>query len=190
MNETMKQRFKNSISKTLFIGLTATALFAIMPSCVHRHSHRESSSSNCTTETASRRRNASHRFGKTTVKMRFSNGVYYVPCMINGTNMEFIFDTGASDIVISLTEALFLMKQGKLSTDEILDSVYFQVADGSIKVGSVIVLETVTIGDRTLRNVRATIVPNMSAPLLLGQSALSRFGKLSINYRTNEITFE
>ena len=104
--------------------------------------------------------------------------------------MEFIFDTGASDVVISLTEVLFLQKQGKLSTDDILDSVYFQIADGSINVGSVILLKTVTIGNRTLHNVRATIVPNMNAPLLLGQSVLSRFGKLSIDYTKNEITFE
>lgn len=122
--------------------------------------------------------------------MRRSNGVYYVPCAINGINMEFIFDTGASDVVMSLTEALFLYKQGKLTDDDILDDVTFQVADGSISEGVIVNLKTVTIGDKTLRNVKATIVSNMEAPLLLGQSALSRFGILSIDYNRNMITFE
>ena len=51
-------------------------------------------------------------------------------------------------------------------------------------------LKTVEIGNRTLYNVQASIVHNMQAPLLLGQSALNKFGKISIDYNKNEITFE
>jgi aspartyl protease family protein len=35
--------------------------------------------------------------GKTTIKMIKRGGVYFIPCKINGSEMEFIFDTGASD---------------------------------------------------------------------------------------------
>jgi aspartyl protease family protein len=52
--------------------------------------------------------------GKTVIKMISANGVYKVPVEINGTSMNFIFDTGASDITISSTEARFLYKQGTL----------------------------------------------------------------------------
>lgn len=127
---------------------------------------------------------------KFVIKMRSENGVYFVPCKINGTEMDFIFDTGASDITISLTEALFLYKQGKISDDDFLGTAEYQIADGSISEGTIINLKTVTIGNRTLKNIQASIVHNAEAPLLLGQSALAKFGKISIDYSKNEISFE
>jgi aspartyl protease family protein len=38
--------------------------------------------------------------------------------------------------------------------------------------------------------VQASVVHNLQAPLLLGQSALNKFGKISIDYNNGEITFE
>jgi aspartyl protease family protein len=122
--------------------------------------------------------------------MRKADGVYYVPCKINGTEMEFIFDTGASDITMSLTEALFLHKQGKLNNEDFIGTQQYQIADGSIHEGAIVVLRTVQIGSWELSNVQASIVDNMVAPLLLGQSALAKFGKISIDYTKNEIMFE
>jgi aspartyl protease family protein len=122
--------------------------------------------------------------------MRKADGVFYVPCKINGTEMEFIFDTGASDITMSLTEALFLYKQGKLTDNDFIGKQQYQIADGSIHEGAIVVLKNVQIGSRELYNVKATIVDNTQAPLLLGQSALAKFGKISIDYNENEIMFE
>jgi aspartyl protease family protein len=128
--------------------------------------------------------------GKTVVKMNRKNGVYEVPIEINGSNMFFIFDTGASDITISLTEATFLYKQGTLTEDDFLGIQQYQIADGSISEGTIINLKTVKIGNRTLSNVQASVVHNMGAPLLFGQSALAHFGKVTIDYNRGEITFE
>jgi len=128
--------------------------------------------------------------GKSVVQMRKESGVYHVPCKINGTEMEFIFDTGASDITISLTEAKFLYKQGKLSDDDFVGIQKYRIADGSIHEGISVILRTVEIGGKILKNIEASIVDNEAAPLLLGQSALAKFGKISIDYKRNEITFE
>ena len=49
-------------------------------------------------------------------------------------------------------------------------------------------LETVNIGGIVLHDVEATVVDNISAPLLLGQTALAKFGKISIDY--NNLTIE
>lgn len=122
--------------------------------------------------------------------MRKADGVYYIPCKINGTEMEFIFDTGASDITMSLTEAKFLYKQGKLTDDDFVGVQQYQIADGSIHEGAVVILRKVELGSRVLKNVQASIVDNPIAPLLLGQSALAKFGKISIDYNKNEIIFE
>jgi aspartyl protease family protein len=65
-----------------------------------------------------------------------------------------------------------------------------RIADGSIHEGTIVALWKVEIGNRKLSKVQASIVDNMEAPLLLGQSALAAFGKISIDYKRNEITFE
>lgn len=128
--------------------------------------------------------------GKSIVHMRNSNGVYFIPVRLNGVDMEVIFDTGAADIVISSVEALFLLKQGKLSEEDIEGQAYYGIADGSVAVGTVINLKSVEIGNRVLNNVQATVVDNVEAPLLLGQSALAQFGRVSINYNDNTIEFD
>lgn len=124
------------------------------------------------------------------VKMTDRGGVYEVPIAINGSNMNFIFDTGASDITISEVEAVFLLRQGTLTNEDIMGTEYYRIADGSISEGTVINLKTVKIGNRTLHNVKASVIHNMQAPLLLGQSALAQFGRVSIDYDRKEIVFE
>ena len=124
------------------------------------------------------------------IKMKSENGIYKIPIYINDTKMNFIFDTGASDITISETEALFLYKQGTLQQEDIIGTQQYQIADGSISEGTIINLRTVKIGKKTLNNVKASIVHNMEAPLLLGQSALAQFGTVSIDYNKNQITFD
>lgn len=128
--------------------------------------------------------------GMCSVPMRRDGGVCYVAVKINGVDMEVIFDTGASDVVISSVEALFLLKQEKLTEDDILGTSYYQVANGDISSGMVIRLRSVQIGTKVLSDVRATVVDNMDAPLLLGQSALARFSSVSIDYKNNVINIE
>jgi len=127
---------------------------------------------------------------KTVVKMEKINGVYQIPVEVDGVKMYFIFDTGASIISISETEANFLWKQGKLTRDNIKGTAIFSDANGDISEGTIIVLTTVKIGDRVLKNVEASVVHNLNAPLLFGQSALGKFGKISIDNTRGEITFE
>lgn len=126
----------------------------------------------------------------TIVKMTKYGGIYEIPVKINGVDMDFIFDTGASGISISETEAMFLAKQGKITEEDIIGGIESIDALGNISEGTEINLREVQIGDRKLKNVQASVVHNAIAPILLGQSALSRFGKVTIDYQRMEITFE
>ncbi|WP_266367936.1 retropepsin-like aspartic protease family protein [Tellurirhabdus rosea] len=128
--------------------------------------------------------------GPTEVKMIKHRGVFKIPATVNGVRMDFILDTGASLISISETEAQFLYKQGTLSDSDFVGKVDFQDANGDISPGMVVRLRTVKIGDRTLRNVDASIVSGSRAPLLLGQSVLAKFGRVSIDYQRNVVIFE
>jgi aspartyl protease family protein len=128
--------------------------------------------------------------GTNIVKMEKQNGVYEIPVEINGVPMYFIFDTGAGLISISVTEATSLYRQGKLTMDDIVGTADFTDANGDVSEGTVINLKEVKIGNKVLCDVKASVAGNLNAPLLIGQSALEKFGKISIDYQKNEITFE
>ena len=70
------------------------------------------------------------------LKMEVENGVRYVWIKINGLNLRFIFDTGASSICISPAEVAVLYRQGTLKKEDILDVQYFQDATGRISAGT------------------------------------------------------
>lgn len=125
----------------------------------------------------------------TRIRMVKENGVYYVPIEVNGLNLRFIFDTGASSILLSSAEAMVMYRQGLISDDDILGSSQMQDASGGISTGVVVNLRTVKIGDVMLHNVQAAVVDNIQAPLLLGQTALSKFGKVSLDYNHGYIEF-
>jgi len=115
-------------------------------------------------------------------------GVYEIPCKINGLGLNMIFDTGASDISVSQTEIQFMLKNGYLNEKNILGKRHYLDANGDIEVGTVIVFREVDFGGVTLKNVKATVVPNKKAPLLFGQSALSKYGKIIIDNENQMIT--
>lgn len=109
------------------------------------------------------------------------NGVCKVKCKVNDLPLYFVFDTGASDVTISMVEATFMMKNGYLSDNDVVGSQRYMDANGDISVGSVINLRNVNFGGMNLDNVRASVVRNQKAPLLLGQSVLGRLGKIEID---------
>lgn len=115
------------------------------------------------------------------IEMKRQGGVYTLPCIVNGLPMQFIFDTGASDVTISETEADFMWKNGLLNFEDVLWTSKYQIASGDIQVGINIVLRKIDIGGIIIENVLASIVPSKDAPLLLGQSVLGRIGKFQID---------
>lgn len=107
--------------------------------------------------------------------------LYKVKCSINELPLSFIFDTGASDVSMSMVEATFMMKNGYLSKKDVIGSANFLDANGNINAGTVINLRKVDLGGVTIGNVRASVVQNQKAPLLLGQTVLNRAGKIEID---------
>ena len=124
-----------------------------------------------------------------TIEIPFTkeSGVNKVKCEINGLPLHFVLDTGASDVTLSMVEATFMMKNGYLSGKDVVGNQRYMDANGDVSVGTVINLKDVNFGGQSLTNVRASVVRNQKAPLLLGQSVLGRLGKIEIDNAKNVI---
>ena len=119
---------------------------------------------------------------------KMEGNTYMLPCKVNGLPINFIFDTGASSVTLSKKQANFMLKNGYLKRSNIRGKQNYQTANGSISTGTVITIEKIVIGGVPLYNVEATIIDNDNAPLLLGQSALSKLGKIQIDYKKSTLT--
>lgn len=114
-------------------------------------------------------------------------GVTEVRCSINDLPLKFIFDTGASIVSLSMVEANFMMKNGYLTRSDVVGSGNFFDANGDISEGTIINLREIDFGGLRLDNVRASVVRNQKAPLLLGQSVLGRLGKIEIDNQNKKL---
>lgn len=125
------------------------------------------------------------------VPYREEAGVKIVAVKINGLGVDMIFDTGCSDATISLAEANYLYQKGKLTKEDIIDTSRAQYADGSISENIVVNLREVIIDNKLIcHNVRATVMNNVGAPLLLGNEILDRAESFTIDQSSHSIQFK
>jgi aspartyl protease family protein len=129
--------------------------------------------------------------GSNVVRVKKKHGVYAVPVIINGVlKIDFIFDSGASDVSISPDIALTLYKTETIKDDDWLEGVYYKFADGSTAKSSRFILHSIKIGNKTLYNVECSISNSIDAPMLLGQSCLSRLGKYTFDNVNQTLVIE
>src|SRR5215467_2096431 len=108
-------------------------------------------------------------------------GVYEVPVEVNGAiTLNFILDTGASEVNIPADVALTLYRAGTIRDTDFLPGQTYTLADGSLLKSSRFLLQSLKIGKNRITNVPASI-GNISSPLLLGQSFLEKLGSWGID---------
>ena len=112
---------------------------------------------------------------------RHQGGTFEIPCEVNGLPLQMLFDTGASSVTLSSVEANFMLKNDYLSAKDLGGKEYYRIADGGLTEGTLVTLREVKIGDFVLKNVKASVVSNQKAPILLGQSVMERFGTITID---------
>jgi clan AA aspartic protease (TIGR02281 family) len=115
------------------------------------------------------------------VPVRSSGGTFVVPVLINGIiTLDFLIDSGASDVSIPADVVLTLMRAGTISKDDFLGTQTYTLADGTTVPSQTFTLHSLKLGDVVINDV----VASMGSPegtLLLGQSFLSHFQKWSID---------
>ena len=117
----------------------------------------------------------------TVIQMEEYGGVYRIPCTVNGAKMKFIFDTGASNVCLSMSMAEYLYDNEYISKDDILGTGSSSVADGGIVDHVIINLRNIEIAGQHLNNVQAVVIDGQNAPLLMGQSAIQKLGSIELN---------
>lgn len=101
-----------------------------------------------------------------------------------------IFDTGASGISLSLDVYNQLVKSKSISATDDLGTAYATIANGATVQAKRVNLKNFSMGDLKLSNVEALIMPDPNAPLLIGQTAIAKYGKVSIDFPNRYISFE
>jgi len=125
------------------------------------------------------------------IKLKKSNGVYSVPVELNGVlKIDFIFDSGASDVSISPDVALTLIKTGTIKKEDWLEGAYYKFADGSTAKSKRFKMSSIKIGNKIIKNVTCSISNSIDAPMLLGQSVLSKFGKYTFDNVTQRLILD
>lgn len=115
------------------------------------------------------------------IEMSQYDNVFMLPGKVNGLKLNFIFDTGATNVCLSLSEALFMLKNGYLDASDIKGTSYAKIANGDIVENTEVLLREIEIGGMKIYNVKASISHSVDAPLLLGLSAIQKLGSIQID---------
>jgi aspartyl protease family protein len=122
---------------------------------------------------------------------KMPGGTFEVPVIINGVlKINFIFDSGASDVSISPDVALTLIRTGTVKESDFIGTQRYSFADGSSALSKVFYIRELQLGKHKIDNVKASISKSIEAPMLLGQSVLQRFGKVTIDNKNQQLIIE
>lgn len=106
---------------------------------------------------------------------RARDGHFYAEVEVNGKKIEFVIDTGATDIVLSEQDAVRL----GYPVNDLIYSGRASTANGTVPIAR-IKLDTITIGRFTDSNFSATVNGGELETSLLGMRYLGRYHKIEI----------
>lgn len=114
-----------------------------------------------------------------TVNVRMADdGHYHVIARVNGERVEMLVDTGASTVVLPIETA----KDLGVDVDSLRFTTPFETANGRV-MGASFRLKAIEIGGILRRDVPASVVPDLSKPLL-GMSFINTLSSYSVSGET------
>ena len=104
---------------------------------------------------------------------------YKIKISIDGLVKYFLFDTGASDILIDKDTERELLLNGSLKRENYINKTQYVLANNQIVNAQVVLINNIKIGDYTVNNVKVAILDDGN--LLCGKSFLDKFTKWEID---------
>ena len=128
--------------------------------------------------------------GGTEVSLVSEDGTFKVPVLINGViALNFTVDSGAADVSIPADVVATLMRTETLRSDDFLGTQTYRLADGSTVPSKTFRIRSLKVGDKIIKNVTGSMA-SVQGSLLLGQSFLSRFGRVLFDYNRQVLLLE
>ena len=118
---------------------------------------------------------------QTVIKLDKEHNEYTTPCVVNGLKLKLEIATANFEVGISQVEATFMIKNGYIKESDVLNSKLYETASGEIAEGAEVTLREINISGLVLHDVKAIVIGSERAPLLIGQNALSRLGKITLD---------
>jgi aspartyl protease family protein len=113
---------------------------------------------------------------------RAADGLFYVTARVNGTNVRFLVDSGATVVVLSEVDAA----RAGIEAKDMRPGPRLQTASGSTAMRWSRV-KSMQVGDTILNGVDSAVVGSGLTTSLLGQNALTKLGNVTINGDTLKI---
>ena len=121
--------------------------------------------------------------------VRMSGGLIAPVVINNSLKLNFIVDSGASDVSIPSDVFAKLVRANTVTQADITGIRNYKNADGEVFQSKTFVIRSLKIGNIEAPRVQAKVSPS-NAPPLLGQSFLKRFKSWSIDNSTQELILQ
>lgn len=116
------------------------------------------------------------------------SGLYEVKARLNDTfYIDLLIDTGAGNCQITADLLLTLFRTGTLDDTDFIENKLFILADGSLVENERVLLREIKIGNTIIYNVETIVAFDLFAPLILGQNALAKLGKLEFDFKNHQL---
>lgn len=128
--------------------------------------------------------------GESVVMLKRDGENFAVPVTINNTiTLDFLVDSGASDVSIPADVILTLIRAGTIQSSDFVGTRTYRLADGSTVPSATLIIHKLKVGNREVQNVMAS-VSDVKGSLLLGQSFFRAFDSWSIDNRRGALVLK
>ena len=109
---------------------------------------------------------------------------------ITSNDDEFFTTLSGVSTPISKKGNKYTYSDGTIKENDWLPGAYYTFADGTTAKSMRFKLKSVKIGDKVVYDVTCSISNSLDAPMLLGQSVLSKFGSYTFDYKNGKLIIE